>query len=745
MTVPTGARQRPNVVVVALDDVGFGQLGAFGAGMETPTIDALAEGGLRYNRFHVTSLCSPTRAALLTGRNHHKVGMGFVADFPLEHPGYTARIPRSAATLAKVLADDGYFFIAVGKWHLAPPGEHAAIPPFDRWPLGMGFHRYYGFLGAKTNQWAPDLVEDNHVVEPWSHREPGRHLTEELVDRSIGYLTDLRNADDEMPFFLYLAPAAMHSPHHVGPEWVEPYSGRFDAGWEAARQATYQRQLANGVIPESATLTERPPWVQLWSSLDEDERRTYARMQEVFAGLMTHTDAQIGRLVDHLRSTQQLDNTIVMVLSDNGASAEGGPTGSPNEYRYMQNLPLDRSELLRSLDELGGLHSYNHYAWGWAWAGNTPFRLWKRYSWLGGTRTPLVVHWPDGISAAGSVRPQFCHAIDIMPTILDACGVAPPEVVDGVEQIPLQGASLRDTFRDPSADAPRQTQYFEMAGSRAILHRGWRATTDHLPSPIGNEAELVSGSTDFEHDHWALFEPDDFSEAVDVADQYPEVVAELRAVWRREADQNDVLPMTDTIEGRVAQARQSRPRPAQRGLRAGGGPIDIRRTPDLRGGGTVQVVLHGGFRGPRGVHQGVLCTSGDWHNGFGLYVVDGAVEAAWSIAGSICLLRAPAQCSQEGAHDCTVVFEARSHPGGTTFLLSVDGAEPVEEQSALTLSATWDHQRGPIRIGYDGGLPMTDRYRCPFPWTGRIDMVAIRSQDPTTSDPGGVVRVLQEE
>src|SRR5438445_126618 len=482
----------PNVVVVVLDDMGFGQVGCFGSDLGTPRIDALAAAGLRYNRFHVTSLCSPTRACLLTGRNHHAVGMGFLADIPIGFPGYNGTIPRSAVALPRILRDIGYSTFAVGKWHLAPRWELSASGPFDRWPLGLGFERYYGFLGGDTNQWAPELVSDNGFVEPPRSPGDGYHLTEDLAERAIRFLRDQQQATPGKPFFLYFATGAMHAPHHVAPGWIERYRGCFDAGWEAWRIAAFDRQREIGVVPDGTTLTPRPSWVRAWEGLSTDERKLFARMMEVFAGFLSHTDEQIGRVVDFLAQTGALDNTLLILCSDNGTSAEGGPLGSLNEHRFTHDRTDDIVDTLAHIDDLGGFQAYNHYAWGWAWAGNAPFRLWKRYTWLGGVRTPLVVHWPRRLGAPGQVRPQFCHAVDIAPTVLDALGIEPPDVVDGTRQQPVDGVSLLPTFADGDARDPRRTQYFEMIGSRAIYRPGGGAVAEDTLPPMGAGFRMVA-------------------------------------------------------------------------------------------------------------------------------------------------------------------------------------------------------------------------------------------------------------
>ncbi|MFT5267212.1 MAG: arylsulfatase A-like enzyme, partial [Acidimicrobiales bacterium] len=500
----TARSSRPNVVIVLLDDVGFAQFGCFGSEIETPSIDALADQGLRYNRFHVTSICSASRAALLTGRNHHAVGMGSIADAASSAPGYTTRLPKSAATLQRVLTNSGYSTFAVGKWHLTPAGERSHAGPFTQWPLGTGFERYYGFLRADANQWIPNLIADNHSIDPPRTPEQGYHVTEDLADQSIEMILNQKQVAPDKPFFLYFATGAMHAPHQVAQPWIDHYKGRFDDGWEKMRERVFARQVADGVVPEGTTLSERPSWIPDWDAASEKDRELFARMHEVYAGFMSHTDAQIGRLVDFLRDIDELDNTIFIVTSDNGASAEGGQTGAVNEHNFTLRIAEDEEANHEALDHWGGERGYYHYAWGWAWAGNTPLRLWKRYAWLGGTRTPMVVHWPQGFDAQGEIRSQFCHIVDLMPTILDCCGVEPPAVVDGIEQQPVDGTSIAATFTDPEAPNPRDLQYFEMMGSRGIFSDEWKATTDHVNPLLLDEVRLLDGSHDYSKDQWRL-------------------------------------------------------------------------------------------------------------------------------------------------------------------------------------------------------------------------------------------------
>ena len=420
--LPRAPEGAPNVVVVLLDDVGYAQFGCYGSDIATPTFDRLAAGGLRYSNFHTTALCSPTRAALLTGRNHHTNGMGRIVEIAGGFPGYDAHVPRSSGFLSEILLGQGYATFAVGKWHLAPAGEMTMGSPRDKWPLGRGFERFYGFLGGETDQYHPDLVHDNHQVEPPRSPEEGYHLTEDLADTAIRYITDLRAVSPEKPFLLWFAPGACHAPHHAPREYIDRYRGRFDKGWDAWRDEVYARQLATGLLPPGTKLSERPRWVQAWDSLSDDERRLYARMMEVYAGFLEHTDAQVGRVLELLASLGETDRTLVLVMSDNGASAEGGPRGSFNEMYFFNFEPESLEENLRRIELLGGPGAHNHYPWGWAWAGNTPLKRWKRETHEGGVCDPLIVCWPERLGSPGGTRHQYVHAIDVMPTNSD--GVA---------------------------------------------------------------------------------------------------------------------------------------------------------------------------------------------------------------------------------------------------------------------------------------------------------------------------------
>ena len=529
---PTGA---PNVLLVVLDDVGYAQLGCFGSDIDTPTIDGLAATGLRYANFHTTALCSPTRAAVLTGRNHHRVGMGRIVDLATGFPGYDARIPASCAMLPAMLTPHGYAAYAVGKWHLTPEDEEHMGARRDRWPLSKGFERWYGFFSGETHQFVPALIHDSHHVEPPAGVEDGYHLTTDLIDRSIEYLEDLRNVDVDKPWFLYLALGACHSPHQSPPEWRERYRGRFDRGWDEWRVDALARQKAEGLLPEHTQLSERPDTVPAWSDLSDTERRVYARYMEAFAAFLSHADHELGRLIHRLELLGELDNTVVVVLSDNGASSEGGPVGSLNDGRVWNALPSTIDEAAERIDDIGGPLLHNNYPWGWTVAGNTPFRRWKRETHEGGVADPLIVSWPAGIAARGDVRRQFVHAIDVAPTLLELVGVAPPSTVAGVAQEPLDGVSFAPTFADRDAPEVRSTQYFEMLGCRAIYREGWKAVTYH-PIQVDEPGLDIAP--------WELYDlRADPSECIDRAAERPDLLQTLIGLWWSEAERNRVLPL----------------------------------------------------------------------------------------------------------------------------------------------------------------------------------------------------------
>ncbi len=607
---PAGA---PNVVMVLLDDVGYAQFGCYGADVATPTFDRLAAGGLRYANFHTTALCSPTRACLLSGRNHHVNGMARIVEFSSGFPGYDATIPAENGFLSEILVRNGYATFALGKWHLAPATEMTLGGPRHHWPLSKGFERYYGFLAGETDQYHPDLIHDNHQVSPPCSPDEGYHLTEDLADRAISYIKDLRAYRADKPFLLYFAPGACHAPHQAPRSFIQPYRGRFDQGWDTWREQVFARQTASGLLPAGTQLSERPSWVPAWETLSADERRLYARMMEVYAGFLTHTDAQIGRVLDFIERLGESDNTIVLIMSDNGASAEGGPRGSFNEQYFFNFVPESLEENLRRIDDLGTPRANNHYPWGWAWAGNTPLKRFKRDTHEGGVCDPLIVHWPARLGAPGATRQQYVHAIDVTPTLLDLIGIAAPHEIGGVAQRPFDGTSFAHTLQEAKAPSRHLTQYYEMLGSRALYHDGWKAVVFHPPVPLAYDGSDASRS--FDEDIWELYHvAEDFSECHDVAAQHPEKLEELKDLWWKEAERHQVLPLNNQ-PGRYGDTRFRRKRYV---FYPGISSIPEAMAPNLR---NCQFQILASLRVPAaGPCEGVLVAHGGHCGGYALYL-----------------------------------------------------------------------------------------------------------------------------
>jgi arylsulfatase len=534
---PEGA---PNVLIVLLDDMGFGQSSAFGGPIHMPTVEGLANDGLRYNEFHTTALCSPTRVALLTGRNHHMNNMGAITEVATAFPGYTGQRPNAIAPLAETLRLNGYSTAAFGKSHETAAWEISVSGPTDRWPTRAGFDHFYGFLGGETNQWDPAIYEDMTRVHPTF--PPGYHFMADMTDKAIAWVQAEKSLTPDKPFFIYFAPGATHAPHHVPKEWIEKYKGQFDQGWDKVREETLARQKALGVVPPDTVLAPKPREIKDWTSLSDDEKRLFAHEMEVFAGFGEYADTEIGRLVSTIDELGQLDNTLVFyIIGDNGASAEGGMNGLFNESTYFNNVTENVADLLKHLDQLGGPDTYNHYAAGWAVAGDTPFTWVKQVaSSYGGTRNGLVVHWPKGIQAKNEVRSQWHHVIDVAPTVLDAAGLPEPTSVDGTPQIPIQGVSMMYSFIDPKAADRHLTQYFEIGGNRAIYHDGWLAGTIHgAPWDQVPRHKLTE-------DVWELYDTrGDFSLAHDLAAATPDKLKEMQDLFMKEAEANHVLPLDD--------------------------------------------------------------------------------------------------------------------------------------------------------------------------------------------------------
>lgn len=538
----------PNVVIVLLDDVGFGATSAFGGPVQTPALEALAAGGLSYNRFHTTAICSPTRASLLTGRDSHVANVGAVLNSSNAYPGYQGILKKETATIAQVLGERGYSTAAFGKWHLAPIWETSPSGPFDRWPVGLGFEKFYGFLGGETDQFEPTLYDGTSPVM----RPAGEsyHLSEDMADQAIRWVRTQHAVTPDKPFFMYFATGAAHAPLQVGESWIQRYEGAFSEGWDALREDIFARQKASGVIPADAQLTPRPADFPAWDSLSADEKRVAERLMETFAGFLAHTDAQVGRLVRALQDSGQFDNTLFLyVVGDNGSSGEGGLEGSINYMGALQGLREPLSAQLDRFDAIGGPDSYPQYNTSWAWALNTPFQWVKQVaSHLGGTRNPMVVSWPAGIAGRGELRSQFSHVNDIVPTILDAAGLTMPGKVSGVSQLPLDGASLLPSFADAAAPEHKSTQYFEVHGHRSIYHEGWLASARHdrLPWTVGLKN---MGPTPFDDDAWELYNLEkDYSQARDIAADNPEKLAEMQQRFEQEAQRLGILPLRSSLD-----------------------------------------------------------------------------------------------------------------------------------------------------------------------------------------------------
>jgi arylsulfatase len=697
----------PNVVMIVLDDTGFAHFGSYGSELATPHIDRLAARGLRYTSFHTTALCSPSRAALLTGRNAHAVGMRGVSNWNTGFPHMRGGIHPSAATVAQLLREHGYATYAAGKWHLAPMEECSAAGPHHNWPVQKGFDRFYGFLQGETDQFHPELTQDNTHIDPPARPEDGYHVSEDVVDHATGWISDLQSIRPDRPFFLYLAFGATHAPHQAPAKYLERWRGRFDDGYDEARQRWYQRQLDLGVIPPGTTLAPPNPGVPAWSDLSPNQRAFAARLQEAFAAMLEHTDDQIGRVTGFLEQRGLLDNTLLLVLSDNGASREGGPYGVMDEFSFFNLAFEDIDGLVASgrLDDIGGPHSHSNYPWGWAQAGNSPLRWYKQNTYGGGVRDPLIVHWPAGIAAAGEFRRQFCHAVDITPTILDVTGAPAPESFNGVPQLPMHGASLVPTFADAAAPPPRSVQHFEQMGHRGLWADGWKITTYH------NQGDP------FDDDEWALFNLDeDFSECHDLAGAEPERLRSMIDQWWVEAGEYGVLPLDD----RTLELFGAPPRPGTVHARpeyvyyppVSHVPADA--APPLGGRNwtvAADVVVHAG-----GV-EGVLYARGGHNVGHSFFVKDGLLQFDYNALGRHTRVTAPLDVGP-GRHRLAVRFE-REGSGGR-LVLSVDDADVAAAdvpQLVRILGSTG------LDVGRDGLSPVVDDYDPPFAFTGTIERI----------------------
>ncbi|RLE23439.1 MAG: arylsulfatase, partial [Actinobacteria bacterium] len=637
----------PNVLVVLWDDVGFGQFSSFGGLCETPTLDRIASRGLRYSNFHTTALCTPTRGCLMTGRNHHSLGLSAITETSLGFPAHNSFIGFEHGFLPEMLLEHGYNTFAIGKWHLTAPTESTTAGPFNRWPLGRGFERFYGFLAGSTDHWFPDLVYDNHPIPAPATPEEGYHLNIDLADHAIQFIKDAHVHAPDKPFMMYYALGAGHSPHHVEPEWIEKYAGQFDAGWDEYRRIVFERQLAEGVIPADTVLSERDLDVPAWDSLSDEERRMCARQMEVYAGFIEQSDHHLGRVIDFIDELGELDNTIVVVMSDNGASAEGGVHGAFNEVQFFNGVPETLEKNVEYFDRWGGPDTYPHYSWGWAWAGNTPFRRWKRETYRGGVSDPCIVSWPDGIAGHGEVRTQYAHVTDILPTLLDALGLEAPTEIRGVEQSDIHGTSFAHTFADADAESNHTTQYFEMFGSRSIFHDGWKANCP-VPGPSFAEAaekgrrfgQTLTAETleQLDADGWELYRVDsDPAETSNLAADEPTKLAEMKALWYTEAERYGVFPLASAGISRLLTVRPTiaPPRdqlvwyPDAAPVYFGASPRIYNRPYSIVADVTIPDVDIG-----NGDADGILATHGGRHGGYALMVLGGRLMHVYNWVGS---------------------------------------------------------------------------------------------------------------
>ena len=732
--LPTPPEGAPNVALFVLDDVGFAQLGCYGSDIETPRIDRLAAEGVRLTNFHTTALCSPTRACLLTGRNHHRSGMGRVADLASGFPGYWGRPPRENGFLSEILRANGYATYAVGKWHLSPEEETNMARSRSTWPLGRGFDRWYGFHGGETHQFVPALYHDNHSVRPPRSMEEGYHLSEDLADRAIEFLGDLRAVDDRLPFFLYFATGACHSPHHAPAEWIEHYRGRFAQGWDRWRDETFARQLAMGVVPEGTVLSPRPPWVPAWDSLDERERALAERFMECFAAFLSYTDEQIGRVLDFVDDLGDADDTVVVLVSDNGASSEGGKEGTINEGMLSNFEGAGVGEMFRRIDEIGGPRSHNNYPWGWTMAGNTPFKRWKREVHEGGVADPCIVRLPRRATAdAGGVRRQFAHAIDILPTVLELAGVDPPAEIDGIAQSRLDGTSFAYVLEQAGdlAAGRHHTQHFEMLSSRAIYHDGWKAVTFHPVGPLYDDG--LRSNAPWDDDVWELYHvAEDVSEFHDLAAELPDKVAELVALWWEEARRNDVLPLDNRVLEIIGHKHDGRRYQDVYRYFQDGAQVPEWVAVDVRNRSHAIVV---DFETPAGVHpHGTLLALGCALGGWSLHLLDGRPRYLHNLHGQQLYGVTAATALTPGRHLVEFRFEKDAGAGGVAALL-VDGATVGQAEVPRFTPVAFNEVGAGLTCGYEWGPAVGSDYDAPFRFNGTIVRAEVSATGPVVHDP----------
>ncbi|MBW0272822.1 arylsulfatase [Nocardia sp. MH4] len=741
---PEGA---PNVLVILLDDVGYGAASAFGGPAATPTAERLQNNGLTYNRFHTTALCAPTRAALLSGRNHHSVGMGMITETATAAPGSSGVRPNTKAALPMTLKLNGYSTAQFGKCHEVPPWQTSPIGPFDAWPTGGGgFEYFYGFIGGESNQYYPALYEGTTPVEPEKTPEQGYHLTEDLADRAIDWVRTQKALAPDKPFFVYFAPGATHAPHHVPAEWADRYAGKFAGGWDAQREATIARQKELGVVPAEAELTPRPVVIPAWDEMSDALKPVLERQMEVYAGFLEHTDFQVGRLIDAVESIGALDNTLIYyIIGDNGASAEGTVNGAFNEMANFNGLAaIETPEFMAEVkDKLGGTDAYNHYSVGWAWAMCTPFQWTKQVaSHWGGTRNGAVVHWPDGISARGEVRSQFTHVIDVAPTILAAAGIPEPTFVMGVQQSPIEGTAMNYTFESDDVAERHNLQYFEMAGNRGIYFQGWSAVTRHSTPWLPNE-ELPA----LDDDVWELYDGHtDWTQARDLVADHPDKLAALQRLWLIEAVKYNVLPIDDRRFERINPTIAGRPqliKGTTQVLFPGMKRLSEHSVIDIKNRSfSVTASVEIATEGPT---EGVVIAQGGRFGGWALYFKDGYAAFVYNLLGMTEFITTASEVLSPGSHQVRAEFayDGGGLAKGGDVTLFYDGTPVgkgrVEQTQPMVFSAeeTTD-------IGEDYGLPVSQDYAGASKFTGRISVVQIDVGTDDHShliDPAEVARV----
>lgn len=706
---PTPRAGAPNILVVLFDDVGFSDFGCYGSPIETPAIDGLAAEGLRFTGFHTTAMCSTTRAALLTGRNHHSVGVGCLANFDSGYPGYRGKIAREAGTLAEMLRGAGYRNYMVGKWHVTSLTETGPTGPFDGWPLGRGFDRFYGFMDAETDQFAPELVRDNTPIDPPGGYADGYHLTEDLTDQAIRFIAEHNANAPQLPWLTWLAYGACHAPHQAPRELILKYDARFQHGWDEERERRLARQKALGIVPEATRMPPRNDFVKPWAEHSPDERRLFARLQGAYAGMLEHADRHLGRLVAFLESAGLRDDTLILVMSDNGASQEGGPFGMVNAMGPYNGKHEPIDEKVARIDDIGGPDTHSNFPWGWAMAANTPLKRYKQNTHGGGIRDPLVVSWRKGIAARGELRHGFRHACDVVPTLLEVAGIEPPAAVAGVAQQPLEGVSFAASLGFPNlgaADPPRgKAQYFEMFGHRGLWKEGWKAVAYHAPG------------TPFDNDRWELYHLDeDFSETDDLAAANPGKLAELVDAWWAEAERCKVLPLDDRFGPRFAE-NAARFQGARKRFvfHAGMGHLPTDVAPDVRARAFV-IEAHAALKDG---DEGVLIAHGDATCGYSLFVRGGRLVYDMNVGGAhaVTVSDQPLPTGQRRL-GVSVVNE----PGRRKITLLVDGQAAGAGETDLGFHnfISWSG----LDIGRDRGSPVAD-YEAPFAFTGRLEKVTV--------------------